>query len=318
MPALMTLHAPYTPFRNDRYRSLNATAENVDKLAAQAASFGVNTIFVPGGMSQFQTLRLSERKALMTYWIESGHRHGLYVIAHVGTSVLQDAVELAAFAQENGADAVASVPPYYESTSSVSVIVDFLKTIEDAAPRLPLFYYHIPSATGANIQVSNLLHQAEASNMSNLCGVKWVGDSLADWFQMVSHYNDTRALLFAPEPKLAHFSLGMGRGAVLAEDFYAQTYLRMRKAWIEGNRDEAASEQAWKYSSEAVFGKYANSPKRRVYTRFPLTRFDMGSGRLPQEPFDISQESQLFDDLEEVGFWKRVESDAGPFGVESE
>ncbi len=42
----------------------------------------------------------------------AGHANGLYIIAHVGSNVLSEAVELAAHAASIGADAIASVPPY--------------------------------------------------------------------------------------------------------------------------------------------------------------------------------------------------------------
>ena len=228
MPTMMTLHAPFTPFKRDDARSLNATASNIDKLAAQAHAHGVTTIFVPGSMSQFETMTIAERKVLMSNWVTSGHKHNLYVILHVGSSVQAEAIELAKFAASTDADAIGSVPMYYESSSDVPTIVQFLKPIAAAAPNLPMFYYHLPGVTHADILVSTLLDAAAApvTGIPTLCGVKWVGTNNADWFKMVTKYNATRALLFAPEPKLASFSLGMGRGVVLAEDFYAGTYLR--------------------------------------------------------------------------------------------
>ena len=54
-------------------------------------------------------------------------------------------------------------------------------------------------------------------------------------------------VLFAPEPKLQGFALqNPYNGAVLAEDFYAPTYLRMRAAYVAGNAAAALAEQHWK------------------------------------------------------------------------
>ena len=66
---------------------------------------------------------------------------------------------------------------------------------------------------------------------------------------IVGRYNSTRALLFAPEPKLASFALGQGRGTILAEDFYAPTYLRMRCAYDQGRFADARAEQAFKLAA---------------------------------------------------------------------
>ena len=58
----MTLHAPYTPYHNDSTYSLNT--EVIPSLATLANSFGVNTVFVGGGMGQFDAMTVSERKSL--------------------------------------------------------------------------------------------------------------------------------------------------------------------------------------------------------------------------------------------------------------
>lgn len=83
-----------------------------------------------------------------------------------------------------------------------------------------------------------------------LLGIKYVDTDTLDWMNIVNSYNDTHVLMFAPEPKLQSFSIGMsltplkhvfcdnlwllgiGRGTVLAEDFYAPTYLRMHRAFV--------------------------------------------------------------------------------------
>jgi hypothetical protein len=84
----------------------------------------------------------------------------------------------------------------------------------------------VRGACGSAPQVSELFDVAAAPrNLSDgsaastplvptLAGVKWVGTDYTDWFNLVQRWNGSRALLFAPEPKLASFSLGRGRGAV--------------------------------------------------------------------------------------------------------
>lgn len=307
MPDQMVLAAPFTPFKADG--SLNATADGVDALAAQAASFGVTTVWVPGSMGQFDALTVVERKALLEAWAPAAKKHGLYLIAHVGSTSIGDATELARHAHQIGAPAIATVPPYYERTSDVPTICKFLAAIGAAAPTLPLFYYHIPGMTGADIKVGELLRLA-ASNATDtavptLAGVKYVSDDLADWFDLVQTFNTTRALMFAPEPKLAHFGLGSGRGVILAEDFFAPTYLRMRAAYLARDHDHAAREQAFKFAASAVIHKYGGTEaERALYRAFPLTPdFQYGPPRLPKLPFQETNWAALHKELAALGFW---------------
>ena len=74
---------------------------------------------------------------------------------------------------------------------------------------------------------------------------------------------------------------------------------------MTGDTNTAIAEQAWKYASESVFNAYQGTPKRRCYERFNLTQLDMGDGRLPQQCFDSTLQTKLFDDLNAVGFWEK-------------
>ena len=98
-------------------------------------------------MGQFDTLTIAERNRRGVVGGVQGR--GPHFIAHVGTTVVGEAIELAKHAAAAGADAIASVPPYYETTSDADTIVDWLEPICDAAPGLPLYYYHIPGSRGA-------------------------------------------------------------------------------------------------------------------------------------------------------------------------
>ena len=138
----MTLHSAYTPFGPLPEQAVNVTA--VPTLAKRAKAQGVNTIFVSGSMSEFDTMTVAERKSLIEAWLSAAQEHHMYTIVNVGTTVKADAKELAKFADKNGADAIATVPPYYTRCDDIPTLVDWLADVASAAPDLPLWYYHIP------------------------------------------------------------------------------------------------------------------------------------------------------------------------------
>ena len=55
-------------------------------------SLPVNTVWAPGGMGQFDTLTIAERKSLVEAWSAACKAEGLYFIAHVGTTVVGEAI----------------------------------------------------------------------------------------------------------------------------------------------------------------------------------------------------------------------------------
>ncbi|EDQ88633.1 uncharacterized protein MONBRDRAFT_26275 [Monosiga brevicollis MX1] len=302
VPPMAVLHAPLTPFLDDGSWSLNISA--IPSLAKRASEYGVTVIWTCGGMGQFYTLTVEERMKINEAWVEAAKPYGLYVIAHVGTTVLADAVTMAKHALSVGADAVASVPPYYQNPGSISELIEFFKPIVEAAYPLPLYYYHIPGSTGYSVKMQDLISQAEQS-LPALLGIKYVDSDTLDWYNIVQSYNNSHVLMFAPEPKLQSFGLGIGRGTVLAEDFFAPTYLRMHQHFVRGNITAAQTEQAWKYSAMAVFSKYGGgSAERAVYRR--IANVDLGPCRLPATNFDESNWPALQADLQAVGFFDQV------------
>lgn len=301
----MLLHAPFTPFFNDTLRSLNTAP--IPEMAETAHGFGVNVIWTVGGMGQFETLTIDERREVNAAWVKAGHAHGMYVIAHVGTTVLSDAIALAEHAVTIGADAIAAVPPYYTIPESCPSVIDSLVPISAAAPDLPFYYYHIPSVTGVEVSIDELLNEAaEALPMLVLGGVKFVAPDNGDWFQSVMHHNETTRLLFAPEPKVQALAMP-GSGVVLAEDFFAPSYLRMRDAFRSGDDAKCLAEQEWKLQVAAVFSSYGGaSAERTVYRRLCANGgCDLGPPRLPLQPMPEEDYEALCDALDALGFWEQ-------------
>ena len=109
---------------------------------------------------------------------------------------------------------------------------------------------------------------------------------------------------------MANFALGRGRGVVLAEDFYAPSFLRMYASWLRGDSAAAFKEQAWKFQSEEVFRRFGGSAAKRLLygTSFPITRgkVDLGPPRLPAAPFDASRRDALIEALSGVNFWNET------------
>eukprot|EP00039_Didymoeca_costata_P019340 m.337141 g.337141 ORF g.337141 m.337141 type:complete len:329 (+) comp18057_c0_seq1:31-1017(+) len=295
----LILHAPYTPFINN---SVNLKV--IPALAKQAAKSGVTCIWIGGSMGEFDAMSTSERKALTTAWVTAAKEENLYTITHVGSTVISDAMDMAKHAVEVGTDAIASVPPYYEIAHDEEEVLVILKAIAAAAPDTPFFYYHIPGMTKTDISVATLLELAKTS-MPTLVGVKFVSTSMSDWMNLVTKYNNTHSLLFAPEPKLQSFAIGLGGGSVLAEDFFAPTFLRMRDFYKKHDYDGAMKEQEWKLSASSIFGQFGGmAAERAIYKE--LCGVDMGPPRPPNKPFNSSLRQELIDALNGIDFFEKI------------
>ena len=297
------LHAPMTPFTADG--AVNLTV--IPALARDAAASGVTFVFVVGGMGQFDTLTLAERKAVASAWLAAGRPLGLFICVHVGATAQADAVELAGHAASIGADAIASLPPFYEKPPTPQALAAWLAPVAAAAGSIPLYYYHIPASTGVTMTMTSFFPEALRA-IPTFAGVKFVSTDLVDFAALVTAYGASSpaplALLFAPEPKLAGVALG-ATGVVLAESFFAPSWLRMCHAASAGDWAAARAEQAWKARIVAIFAGFPGADaERTVYRR--LIGVDMGPPRAPVLPLSPTDYATLEAQLDAEGFFSQA------------
>lgn len=309
LPDFMVLSAPWSPFKADQ----SIDPSPIASLAPQFAAHGVNTVWAVGGMGQFDTMTVAERNTLLQAWVQEGHKNNIYIIAHVGSVVQSDAIEMAKYALSQGADAIAAVPPFYEGQGSFDALVNWFTPICAAAPGLPFFYYHIPGSTKWAINVHDFVAYAQPK-LPCLKGIKYVDGNQGDFLNCVTDPTMKDIIfMWAPEPKIQSFAFP-GRGTILAESFYAGTFLRMWDQFNRGNHSAARQEQLWKSQVEAVFSKYASIggtstdvAKRSVYPALCGQSCDIGLPRSPS--VRVALPGQVFADmvqaLTQLGFFNQ-------------
>jgi dihydrodipicolinate synthase/N-acetylneuraminate lyase len=99
------------------------------------------------------------------------------IVVQVGRANTPSTIELAKHAERAGADAVASLTPYYYKQGDRAVAKHFERVA--AAVGIPLFAYNIPQFTGYNLQPASVAALAKSGTIS---GVK---DSSRDVLQLL-------------------------------------------------------------------------------------------------------------------------------------
>ena len=157
----------------DEHGALNESA--VPEQAAYLNSTGVQAVFVDGTTGESLKLSLEERKAHMEAWIKAAKPFDMIVIVHVGAESLVDAKALATHAADKGADAIGAMPSTFFRPATVSSLARWVSAIAEAAPKLPTYYYHIPSMTNVVFPMFDLVKEMEANGAANFVGVKYTG-----------------------------------------------------------------------------------------------------------------------------------------------
>jgi 4-hydroxy-tetrahydrodipicolinate synthase len=163
-----------TPFTVEGIVDQEALREVVNfQLAHKTSGFFVcGTTGLGPAMAMDQRMEVAETVTQVT-----GKR--VPVIIQVGAADPQTSLELAHHAEKLGADAIASLTPFYYKPGEHAMIEYFNRLSEST--RLPIFVYNIPRLTGNNIDANLLL---KLSRIPNIVGVK---DSSEDFMQLVDY-----------------------------------------------------------------------------------------------------------------------------------
>jgi len=297
--------APFTPMREDGAVWL----EQIEVQAAALAASGVSGGFVCGSTGESLSLTVPERKQVTERWVASAP-DGLAVIAHVGHNCLAESQALAAHAQEAGAAAIGAMPPCFFKPATLDALVDWCAAVAAAAPDLPFYYYHIPSMTGVDIFVAELL-EAAADRIPTLAGVKFTYENLLDFSRCVQLGGGRFNMLFGrDEILLAGLALGADGAVGSTYNFSAPLYLRIIEAFEAG--DIAAARAAQARAGEIIVAllKYGGMPAFKAV--MAMIGVDCGPVRPPLRPLTPERSRSLRTDLERLGFFDDCNRRPGP------
>ena len=126
---------------------------------------GTDGIVIVGTTGESPTVTVDEHCELIRVAVE--HCAGrVPVIAGTGANATAEAVELARFAAQAGANAHLSVVPYYNRPTQEGLYRHF-RTIAEAV-ELPLILYNVPGRTVADLANDTVLRLAEVPNIVGL------------------------------------------------------------------------------------------------------------------------------------------------------
>jgi len=129
-----------TPFAADDTVDLGAFLSHLDWLA----ECGVRNLLINGTTAEFFSLTLNEQMDLLrsarANWSGS-------LVFHVGSPALFQCLETARAAEEEGADFIASLPPFYIANAPCGGVVEWFTQLSEAT-ELPFILYNFPTHTG--------------------------------------------------------------------------------------------------------------------------------------------------------------------------
>ena len=195
---------------------------------------GTDALVVVGTTGESPTVPVEEHCELIRLAVE--HAAGrLPIIAGTGGNSTQEAIALARFAKEAGAQAHLSVVPYYNKPTQEGMYRHFRAIAE--AVELPLILYNVPGRTVADMNNDTVLRLAE---IPNIAGIKDATGDIGRGCELAARAPAGFALYTGDDLSALAFLLIGGHGVISVTANVAPRQMhQMCEAALAGRLDEA-------------------------------------------------------------------------------
>ncbi len=222
-----------TPFNSEGKIDYDATGTLIEYLK----SIGVTGLFPCGSTGLFTFLSREERKDFLKYVIDNAN--GLKVLAGVGSSSTQEAIELGKFASESGADALVLMPTFYITPGQAEIKKHFSEFISSVGKET--FIYNIPQLCGTRIELETVKELKEKH--PEIVGIK---ESSADmrYFSQLMEFSGPDFSILQGQDDLLVPSLSIGAdGGVCGLSNFSSSVVNAYNEYDSGSRSKGSEIQ---------------------------------------------------------------------------
>ena len=147
--------------------NLEINYDKLDEILEEQIAAGTDAIIICGTTGESATMTEEEHSEAIRFTVERVN-HRIPVIAGTGSNCTRTAAELSKKAEEDGADGLLLVTPYYNKATQNGLIAHYTQVCSEV--KIPAILYNVPSRTGCNLQPGTLAHLVK--NVDNIVGVK--------------------------------------------------------------------------------------------------------------------------------------------------
>lgn len=247
---------------------------------------GTDALVVSGTTGESPTLSTEEKIALLQHVIKVVDKR-IPVIMGTGNNNTHASIELTKKAEQNGADAIMLVAPYYNKTNQEGLYQHF-KTIAEETT-LPVMLYNIPGRSSVNIEPETVIR---LSHVPNIVAVKEASGDLNAMTKIIAETADD-FVLYSGDDGLTLPVLSIGGVGVIsvASHVVGNDMQQMIAAFLNGELSEAA--KLHQQLLPIFKGLFVAPNPAPVKTALQLSGLDVGSVRLPIVPLTEQERIDL-------------------------
>jgi len=176
-----SMTALITPFKNGKI-----DGQSYAKLIQRQINNGINTVVPVGTTGESATLNHNEHKECIEIAVAICKGTKTTVLAGAGSNATHEAIDLAKFAQEAGADSILCVAPYYNKPSQEGLYQHY-KAIANAVD-IDVMLYNVPSRTAIDMSSQTSIRLFD--DVKNINSIKEATGSLERTVDILSKRPD--------------------------------------------------------------------------------------------------------------------------------
>ena len=204
-PITGSIPALVTPMLTDGSVDYDTLRKLIDWHIAE----GTDCIGVVGTTGESPTVNVEEHREIIRVSVEQS-KGRVPIMAGCGANSTAEAIELAKFAKNVGADCQLQVVPYYNKPTQEGLYQHF-KAIAEAVPDLPIILYNVPGRSVADMQHDTVLRLAQ---VPGIVGIKEATGNIerAQW--LIRDLPKNFAVYSGDDPTAVALMLCGGKGNV--------------------------------------------------------------------------------------------------------
>lgn len=267
------------------------------KLIDQLIESGVNGLLVLGSGGEFSQMSFTMRQEVAKFSISYVNGR-VPVLIGTGSNSTEESILLSKHAQDNGADGIVVVNPYYWALPKVDLLKHY-KEIADST-ELPIILYNFPDLTGQDLSPDLVLELV--NEKENIVGIKETVDSIGHVSEMISKvkekYSNFKVFAGLDNHLLNTLQMG-GDGAIPSSaNFAPEVTISILKSYFEKDFERIVQMQRKLISLLEIYK--LGSPLYTSVKQAILTRgLDISAQVLPPaQMLDENRKKHLKDILE--------------------
>ncbi|MEO4053465.1 4-hydroxy-tetrahydrodipicolinate synthase [Solibacillus sp. CAU 1738] len=277
--------AMITPFKKDG----TINYPELERIINHLINNGTDCIVACGTTSENPTMSTEEKIEVVRFTVEKVAGR-VPVIAGTGDNETAYSIDMTHKAEENGADGIMLVAPYYNKPNQRGIYAHFETIAKET--KLPVMLYNVPGRTGINVAFETSVALSKISNIAWIKEASGNLDQMGDIIENVAQEDDF--LVYSGDDGLTLPLLAIGGAGVIsvASHVVGNDMQLMMRAFEQGEHKLAAKiHRALLPLVRALFAQPNPSPVKYAMTKLGFDTLDV---RLPMMEM-TNEEKAAFD-----------------------